>query len=75
MAAAADGDSTDPIRATEAPTKTKNLTSDFAARGLTVAAFPLQTGVIACACDARARDRVPGYALRISFLLTNSSAP
>src|ERR1700736_1527313 len=37
VAAAADGDSTDPIRASEAPTKTKNLTDDFAARGLTVA--------------------------------------
>ena len=32
MAAAADGDSTDPIRASEAPTKTKNLTDGLAAR-------------------------------------------
>src|ERR1700730_13654843 len=37
VAAAADGDSTDPIRASEAPTKTKNLTDDVAARRLTVA--------------------------------------
>src|SRR5438270_10711062 len=39
-AAAADGDSTDPIRASGAPTKTKNLMGDFAARGLTVAGAP-----------------------------------
>jgi hypothetical protein len=37
-AAAADGDSTDPIRAFGAPTKTKNLADDFAARTATVAA-------------------------------------
>src|ERR1700694_5189988 len=39
LAAAADGDSTDPIRASRAPTKTKNLANDFAARTATVAAL------------------------------------
>ena len=39
-AAAADGDSTDPIRAFQSANKDKNLADDFAARGLTVAGFP-----------------------------------
>jgi len=32
LAACTDGDSTDPIRALRAPTKTKNLAGDVAAR-------------------------------------------
>jgi hypothetical protein len=38
LAAAADGDSTDPIRASSSANKDKNLTNDFAARSETVAA-------------------------------------
>jgi hypothetical protein len=49
-AAAADGDSTDPIRAFKAPTKTKNLADDFAARKATVAAGSPGYWILAITC-------------------------
>src|SRR2546421_8177972 len=61
-AAAADGDSTDPIRASGAPTKTKNLKGDFAARGLTVAGAP------PAAASASPRPRPPSTASRAWLL-------
>src|SRR3982074_1894618 len=57
VAAAADGDSTDPIRASEAPTKTKNLTDDVAARSFTVAGIRAAAATAHPRCQTMAADR------------------